>query len=278
MNNQFSNLTLNWHFTDACNMKCRFCFASKSCKSHCLSYKSVLDKCSIFSRINFVGGEPTLAKELPQMVEYASGLNLQTSIVTNAFKAIASSNTSLYNVFSKMTTVGFSVDSLVANTNLSIGRHVNGQTISRDEAIAFCQKIKSLGVELKINTVVNSYNKLEDFNLFIEEVAPSRWKIFQVMPIANTAINKELEVSKYQFASFLSRHKQFESIIYAEDNDMIKDSYIMLNANGYFLDTAPYTVATWQKSLYNKDTNVLEELSKMNYDLSKYHKRYKVAI
>ena len=272
-NYHVSSKTVNWHFIDQCNMKCRFCFADKSCKKSQNSYRVVLDHCQAFDRINFVGGEPTIDPNFFDMVEYAQGLGLKTSLVTNGFFAVR--NPKIFeSCFSKMSTVGLSIDSLIHDTNIKIGRHVNDITLSKDQAIEFCKRIKDLGVELKINTVVTKENLSEDFSEFIELVKPDRWKIFQVLPVGNSGGYKDLLVTNEEYECFLQKHSHLESVIHAEDSDLITNSYIMINADGFFMDTAPYTIQSHQNSLYDSNSNIIEELNKMNYDLLKYDQRY----
>ncbi|MGL5955660.1 MAG: viperin family antiviral radical SAM protein [Brevinema sp.] len=272
MENSWIQTTVNWHFIDHCNMRCRFCFANKSCNSLNFNYKPVLDKCQIFGRINFVGGEPTIAPQFAEMVDYAISLGLQTSVVTNGYSAIK--NPEFFQIFAKMVTVGLSIDSFSHQTNIKIGRSIDANTLTRDEAIEFCYRVKDLGVELKINTVVNQYNLQEDFSEFLSIVQPDRWKVFQVMPIGEDT-DQEFCITKQEFQNFINKHTKFESIMYIEDNDLIKDSYIMLNAEGYFMGTVPYKVRPCQNSLYDTNTNIVEELMKMDYNLQKYEKRYK---
>ncbi len=268
----FNSLTVNWHFIDLCNMKCRFCFANKNCKSKHFNYKTVLDKCQIFDRVNFVGGEPTIAPQFSDMVDYAVSLGLKTSVVTNGYNAMKR-NPDLFDTFAKMVTVGLSVDSLSDEINLKIGRSVNGNLLSREDIVEFCRRIKEMGVELKINTVVNQYNLHEDFSEFLSIVNPDRWKIFQVMPTGKDT-DEEFCISDSQFRNFTERHRAFDDIMCVEDSELIKDSYIMINAEGYFMGTAPYKVRPHQKSLCEKNTDILAELDKMYYNLDKYAKRY----
>lgn len=273
-NHSLSEIAVNWHFVDLCNMKCRFCFAGKSCKNQNCDFKTLLNHCKIFGRVNFVGGEPTLARQFPDMVSYAQSTGLKTSVVTNGF--IVTKKPHLFNAwFSNMVTVGLSIDSLSHDTNLKIGRYVGNETLSLEDAIKFCHKIKEMGIELKINTVVNSANLHEDFSEFINEVKPDRWKIFQVLPVEESPDYRDLLISNEEFTLFLERHSEFKSIIHSENNNEMANSYIMINAEGYFVATAPYIVKDYQISLYDPKANILEEFDKMNYKLEKYEERYK---
>ena len=128
-----SDITVNWHFIDLCNMKCRFCFANKNCQKIKFDYKTMLDHLQVFRRVNFVGGEPTISKQFPSIVSYAQNIGLKTSIVTNGFNITKKHH--LFNAFLNMSTVGLSIDSLSRNTNIHLGRSVNNNTLSINDAI-----------------------------------------------------------------------------------------------------------------------------------------------
>lgn len=271
-------LVVNWHFINDCNMSCKFCFADKhQCSRRSLEdMLNVIEKLSMFNRINFVGGEPTVSPFFEAMVNKAHSLGVKLSVVTNGFYAMK--RPELFdNCFSKMDKVGLSIDSLDPATNISTGRAVGNQVLSKDDALGFCRRIKELGISLKINTVVHSENLDEDFNAFLAQVQPDQWKIFQVLPVAGNQQYDHLLIHEEQFCSFIDRHSAFKDVICSETSELIRDSYIMVNADGYFMHTAPYTLQPGQKSLFENDSDVLTEFSQMNYDLAKYHSRYKAV-
>ncbi len=67
-----NNLTINLHFTDFCNFKCKHCFVERQGKELSLeNIKIIIDKIVEFSndkniktRINLAGGEPLVSKNL----------------------------------------------------------------------------------------------------------------------------------------------------------------------------------------------------------------------
>jgi len=90
-------------------------------------------------------------------------------------------------------------------------------------------------VKLKINTVVFKYNWKEDMHGLIEELKPDRWKVFQVKLIEN--VNDEafnLGITKDLFMDFVKRHENLNPIW--EDNDLMTDSYIMIDPQGRFFN------------------------------------------
>jgi radical S-adenosyl methionine domain-containing protein 2 len=74
-------------------------------------------------------------------------------------------------------------------------------------------------------------------NSSISEIAPVRWKVFQVLLLDTENTGKEtgslrdarhLVITKDQFQAFLERHKEQTSLV-PEDNESMKDSYLCLD-------------------------------------------------
>ena len=83
--NQLSR-TVNWHFTSTCNMSCRYCFVPRCKEITLLESYTVLEKLKpYFSRINFVGGEPTCSSKLIPLSKKAKELGYIVSMVTNGY-------------------------------------------------------------------------------------------------------------------------------------------------------------------------------------------------
>ena len=78
--------SVNYHLTKACNMRCKFCFATFTdlnvVKHNFERSKTIITKLANagFEKINFAGGEPTLVKELPQLLAHAKSLGMTTTI------------------------------------------------------------------------------------------------------------------------------------------------------------------------------------------------------
>ncbi|KAG6372481.1 hypothetical protein JVT61DRAFT_7584 [Boletus reticuloceps] len=89
-----------------------------------------------------------------------------------------------------------------------------------------------------------SNNWEEDMNDQIQEVDPIRWKVFQVLlldsentgPGSNSLRDaRHLTVTGEQYQAFLDRHAQQPSLV-PEDNNAMKDSYLLLDEKMRFLD------------------------------------------
>ncbi len=98
---------------------------------------------------------------------------------------------------------------------------------------------RAQGIGIKLNTVVTALNWQEDMSDFVRELAPSRWKVFQVLAVVgqNDGAVEPLLISADQFGRFVARHaalaaEGFEAV--AEDNDAMTDSYAMIDPLGRF--------------------------------------------
>lgn len=85
-------------------------------------------------------------------------------------------------------------------------------------------------------------NYLEDMSAMVRRVRPERWKVFQVLPVSgqNDGSVEELLISPLQFEVFVKRHQPLEAEGFSpvvETNELMKDSYVMINPQGQFYNT-----------------------------------------
>lgn len=249
MNKQNFIPSVNFHLWAACNMRCKFCFAQfQDVKSSILPNGHLAEEDALkivrsvavygFEKITFVGGEPLLCPWLPKLIKTAKKLGLTTMIVTNGAglnEGFLSQNANY------LDWVTISIDSLDIDINQKIGRGINGlHPLSKDKYVSLIERVHHYNYGLKINTVVNAYNKSEDLNEFIKYAQPKRWKIFQALPIEgqNDKYIEELSVSKALFEKYVERHSnafKYTEIIAESNNDM-QGSYVMIDPAGRFFD------------------------------------------
>lgn len=275
MNKSTTNFTVNWHFTPLCNMHCQYCFVPETKSLTEAQLFLILEKlnCGFFNRINFVGGEPTISKSLLKLTFKTKLLGMKTSIVTNGYRMIHDYQYA-DNLLCNLDMVGLSIDSLNPETNCFIGRECNNQTISQNEYKALCLKVKQAEKILKVNTVVSKANLFQDFNSFFKETCPDRIKLFQILE-PNTILKKNyknLLISEKEFMQFVRRHSQFLDKLCVENNNMMINSYILLNSEGRFCDNK--TGAT-SPSLLEKNMTVEKAMKDIYLDIEKYNYRYK---
>ena len=292
MSNTPKELVVNWHITEACNYKCDYCFAKWDGNSkeilhsqfkvealfeqienirHLLNKKSHMiyfDKL----RLNLVGGETFLyGRQLEDIVNLSKKYDFKLSAITNG---------SLFNVENieliakNFSSIGISVDSLNEQTNLAIGRASKKGVFNPSEVLTAINHVKkySPNIEIKINTVVNKFNVSEDLSNFIAQIKPKKWKIFKLLPI----YSNKLVILDQEFSQFLQRHSNFESIISAENNDDMTESYLMIDPLGRFFqnglaDGYNYSAPLWE-------TSAEMALQQINFESKKFINRYKRII
>ena len=269
--------SVNFHLWKPCNMKCKFCFATFQDVNKIVLPKGHLPKNQAieiiheiakygFKKITFVGGEPTLCPWLSDLIKTAKVNGLTTMIVTNGTKL---TNEFLENNRKYLDWIALSIDSLDDDANNLIGRKTsNNRTLTKENYLSIINKIKKLKYGLKINTVINSYNYLEDMNDFIKRVNPKRWKVLQVLPIQhqNDKYINELKITKKQFEYFVNNHKSINNVVFEYNNNM-KGSYVMIDPAGRFFENS--------NGIHNYSTPILDigiekAIKEMKYDYNKF--------
>ena len=225
---------VNWYVTDRCNARCKMCFSRGLKGGNELSVedgKRLLCRLAEegCSRINFVGGEPTIHSKIGEYIEYTNELGMKASLVSNGYNL-----EELLSVLPPglLSMVGLSIDSAEDKTIQEIGRSGPGY-LSKVEGL--CRKIKSYGAILKINIVVTKWNLNEDLSEFILKVQPDRVKIFQALRVEGHNENVECWVSEEEYQKFVQRHMHLKENgieVVSEDNNEMVDAYIMIDPHG----------------------------------------------
>ena len=192
-----------------------------------------------FLKINFAGGEPTLCPWLPELIRHAKSLGLTTSVVSNGSRI---TEAWLNNLASCLDILAISIDSVDSQNQRKIGRLVNGKPpMTEADYLSIGESAKARGIRLKVNTVVNRHNVAEDFRPFIRSIAPERWKIFQVLPVAgqNNLRFDEFAIGREEFNLYLDRNRWVEGDgirVVSENNDAMTGSYLMIDPLGRLFD------------------------------------------
>ncbi|WP_066425088.1 viperin family antiviral radical SAM protein [Anabaena sp. 4-3] len=234
-------ISVNFHLWKPCNYHCRFCFATFR---DIQGYLTLSDaKRLLFllreagtEKINFAGGEPTLHPYIGELVAESRRLGFVTSIVSNGARMAEL----LDKHAGDIDWVALSVDSASEEIQKHLGRG-NGNHVL--QSIDLFDKLHQYGIRVKLNTVVTRLNFQEDMSSFVRRVRPERWKIFQVLPVngQNDGSVEDLLISPQQFQQFVEQHKTLldEGIrVVAETNNLMKDSYVMINPQGQFYNNS----------------------------------------
>ncbi|KAL8895589.1 MAG: hypothetical protein Q9207_008107 [Kuettlingeria erythrocarpa] len=190
-------------------------------------------------KINFAGGEPFLYPSfLGDLVKYCKeDLRLESvSIVTNG--SLVKEN--WLDTYAKyLDIMAVSCDSFDEVTNKLIGR---GKGSHLETFVNLSELCRKHNVKFKVNTVVCRYNFDEDMNAMIEQVAPFRWKCFQVLVVpgendssATLRNAQRFIISDEEYQAFCNRHEHQESFV-PESNAVMKSSYLILDEYMRFLN------------------------------------------
>ncbi len=253
-----SELVINWHLTEACNYSCRYCYAKWDGAGRELLHswdrtRRLLDELIAYFqpdnafnplqrsmswsgiRLNLAGGEPLLYEEaVLRTLAYARLRGMNTSIITNGSRFSVDLVSQLA---PQVSMLGLSLDAVKTGINLGIGRVDGlGKLICTEEIVALMTLARELNpdLRLKVNTVVNALNHQEDLTQAIHALSPSRWKVLRMLPV----VTQDLAVSSEDFHAFVSRHDSCRDVMCVEDNDVMSESYIMIDPHGRFFQNA----------------------------------------
>ena len=236
-------ISVNYHFTRKCNLKCGFCFHTAK-TSYILSLEEAkrglkLLKDSGMKKINFAGGEPFLYQPfLGQLIKYCKEeLKIEKlSIITNG-TLVTKNFIKTYHKY--IDVLGVSCDSFNEETNKKIGRGTGKNVIKLFEIANLC---KEYNIKFKLNTVVCNLNFKEDMRENIIKLNPFRWKCFQVLMVKGENEDekrlrdvRKFQISNEDFEFFCNRHKDLKCFI-SESNNNMKSSYLILDEYMRFLD------------------------------------------
>lgn len=296
-----NQLVVNWHILEECNFGCKYCYAhwpdnpspqEKEAWKNEENSNKILDELSHMSgivagewvgppRLNIAGGEPMLLwknDRLLNVMDKARQLGFSLSIITNGFNL---TNDVLLKLAPKLQILGISMDSANPTTNEKIGRCSKGKSEQIDyarigEIFRLAREINSQ-IECKLNTVICAENWQEDFHPVIQAVSPDRWKVFQMLPVANNqkiaTKQQPLVIMPEQFDNFKSRHKDVD-IMRPEDNDQMSESYVMVDPHGRFFQNTPAGQYITSPPIHKVGAKEAWQEMKGYYDPKKYNNRY----
>ncbi|KAL8644518.1 MAG: hypothetical protein Q9210_007216, partial [Variospora velana] len=228
---------------DSCNYECGFCFHTAK-TSYMLPKEDAKRGLKLLAeagmrKINFAGGEPFLYPAfLGELVRYCKeDLHLESvSIVTNG-SLVKEKWLETHGKYLDIMAV--SCDSFNECTNMLIGR---GKGTHLETFVNLSQLCRKHNVKFKVNTVVCRYNFDEDMNAGIEQVAPFRWKCFQVLVVpgendssATLRNAQRFVISDEDYGSFCEKHEHQKSFV-PESNAVMKSSYLILDEYMRFLN------------------------------------------
>lgn len=294
---QLSELVINWHITEACNYRCRYCYAHWEGSDRELVHdlpatarmlenlwqyfhprnlanplRHQMDWQGV--RLNLAGGEPLLYPErVHQILSNAREIGFATSLITNGSRLSADLAQQLA---PNLSMLGVSLDSGISTTNRQIGRQTrHGQLLAIEHLEKAINAARSWNPELqtKLNTVVNGLNCREDLSAVVRRLAPQRWKVLRMLPI----VTNQLMVGDADFQGFVARHRALGDIMCVEDNTEMVESYVMIDPLGRFFQNASGQ-SSYRYSRPIPEIGVAQAFATVGMDAAKFCARYLVAV
>ncbi|MGK7900907.1 MAG: viperin family antiviral radical SAM protein [Hormoscilla sp.] len=297
-----NQLVINWHILENCNFSCGYCYAHWPQMRRPEAWRSpeltsrILEELSHMPslvpgewvgppRLNFAGGEPMLLYkngELPRVMSEAEQLGFTLSIITNGYLL---TDEIVGQLAPRVNILGISIDSADPETNQKIGRSRKRDaskqiSVERVAAIFRLAREVNPNIECKLNTVVCTYNWEENFHSMLDKIAPDRWKVFQMLPIADTEEVADKQqpfiIKDSEFKDFVSRHESLD-IMRPENNDEMTHSYVMVDPFGRFYQNDPVGEGEFHRHTVSDpihEVGVRKAWSQVRFDTDKFVWRY----
>lgn len=193
-------------------------------------------------KVNFAGGEPFLRPHLlGRLCQKAHELGMAVSIISNG-SLITKEWMQQYGYY--VDVLGVSVDSFLPITNAKIGRGGDASNQHVQRVLQVRQWCHEHNIQFKVNTVVCQLNWEEDMTEHMLELDPVRWKVFQVLILegenagnGDLRDGRSLTIECDQYQAFVERHRaHFPKVLIPESNDVMQNSYLLLDEDLRFLD------------------------------------------
>ena len=274
--------SVNYHLWQPCNMSCKGCFARfEDVRAEVLPRGHLPREAAIgltralascFAKVTFVGGEPTLAPWLPELVAVAKAQGTTTMLVTNASRL---DQRYLDRLAGNLDWLAISIDSAMPATHVALGRTTVRGALTNEHYANIAASARQRGIRVKVNTVVNSLNAGEDMSSFIAVIRPERWKLLQVLPVAgqNDGEVEPLLIDRTTFQGFVERHHALSDMgitVVGEDNEAMTGSYAMVDPAGRFFDNTAGRHRYSRPILFE---DIHEAWSDIQFDLGRYIRR-----
>lgn len=230
-------LNVSWHLWPDCDLECTYCYATFRDIPRTLSRDEALRVLDLFheagtEKVTFVGGEPLLCPHIEELIAHAKSIGLVTMLVTNGTRLVGER---LRRIVPLLDWVSLSIDASTPELMAEMGR---GNAAFWKHCIRCWRALaEHPHLRLKVNTVVTRQNLQDDMCALIRELRPSRWKVFQVLPVKgqNDGKVEPLLITPGEFAAYVTRHRELDAEglgPVAEDNRALTGTYLMLDALG----------------------------------------------
>lgn len=210
--------------TYRCNLKCNFCYAGANCTRNPINNNKELstnELCRIIDKIileaeapsiSFTGGEPTLRKDLPSLINHAKSHSMRVNLITNG---------TLINESLAYELVNAGLDSVqisIEGPNADIHDRITGMIGSFNKSIQAIHYFIRLGIHVHTNTTLSRYNcdQITQLPSLILSLGLKKFSMNLIIPTGSVDLLPE-QVLRYSDAG-----KYIEDLIYISKSSGIE--------------------------------------------------------
>lgn len=198
--------------TYRCNLKCSFCYAGCNCTANPSGDEREMDKSQIQEILNllyrkakvpsvsFTGGEATIRKDLPELVNHASKLGMRVNLITNG--TLVSRSLAGELAASGLASAQVSLEGVTAETHERLTR-IRG---SFRKTLAAVGHFQEAGVRVHTNTTINQENLQEclEMPVFVKrELGLPRFSMNLLIPTGSATLAGSLAVGYGEIGPYL---------------------------------------------------------------------------
>jgi radical SAM protein with 4Fe4S-binding SPASM domain len=148
--------------TYRCNNRCTFCYAGAPERGPEVremttdEVKRVIDKIVDQAKVptvSFTGGEPTLRRDLPELIAYAKSRNMRANLITNGTRCAKA------DFVARLKDAGLnSAQVSLEAANAGMHNRVVGNPQAFDQTVQGIKNLKAAGIHTHTNTTISQYN------------------------------------------------------------------------------------------------------------------------
>jgi radical SAM protein with 4Fe4S-binding SPASM domain len=149
--------------TYRCNNRCTFCYASAPERGRAVremnmdEVKRVIDKIVEQAKVptvSFTGGEPTLRRDLPELIAYAKSNKMRVNLITNGIRCANAG------FVSELQRAGLdSAQVSLEAASAEVHNRVVGNPRAFDRTVQGLKNLKAAGIHTHTNTTINQHNR-----------------------------------------------------------------------------------------------------------------------
>ncbi len=148
--------------TYRCNNRCTFCYASAPDRGPTVAemttveVKRIIDKIVDQAKVptvSFTGGEPTMRRDLPELIAYAKSRNMRANLITNGTRCANAA------FVTRLKEAGLnSAQVSLEAAEAEIHNRVVGNPRAFDRTVQGIKNLKAAGIHTHTNTTINQHN------------------------------------------------------------------------------------------------------------------------